>query len=296
MSKKSRDKNLVEKVGKLKDKQDKWMQERADSKTSASKKFVHSTLRCSDSTQSTSQQKAPQKQLSVSNKTEAVPWTTKNSNYKGFVVRNGSGTSRSRQESSRTPSSNKTSKTFTHSSLKENITSRPISARSSNFKHSKHKTVDTNENVANEDSDESLSASFTEHMSNLEFEVYDSKKYSKLNSEEDVNSRKTKYMINHFCPACKQIMLDEDRKPQMVFPCGHSFCKNCLKGKKKCLDCNTEIISYQTNESLLMVIQQFKQKIDREELELKEKQTRGFIDEYKNFNSRIGILKGNQYI
>lgn len=293
MSKKNRDKNLVEKVGKLKDKQDKWMQERADSKTLTSKKFVHSTLRSSDSSQLPHLQQTTQKQQDVSSKAEAVPWTTNNTNYKGFVVRNGSGTSRSRKESSRTPSSNKTPKTFTHSSLKENVTSRPMSARSANFKHSKHKTVDANENVADEDSDESLSTSFTEHMSNLEFDVYDSKKYSKPNSKEGANAKKTKYMVNHSCPACKQIMLAEDRKPQMVFPCGHSFCGNCLKGKKKCLDCNTEIISYQTNESLLMVIQQFKQKIDREELELKEKQTRGFIDEYKNLNSRISILKGN---
>ena len=293
MSKKNRDKNLVEKVGKLKDKQDKWMQERADSKTLTSKKFVHSTLRSSDSSKSTHlQQKTAQKQQDVRSKVEAVPWTTNNSNYKGFVVRNGSGTSKSRQESSRTPSS---SKIFTHSSLKENVTSRPISARSSNFKHSKYKAIDINENEADADSDESLSASFTKHMSNLEFDDYDSKKYSKEpNCVEEANTKKTKYMVNHFCPACKQIMLNEDdRKPQMVFPCGHSFCGNCLKGKKKCLDCNTEIISYQPNQSLLMVIQQFKQKIDREELELKEKQTRGFIDEYKNLNSRIGILKGN---
>ena len=155
MSKKNRDKNLVEKVGKLKDKQDKWMQERADSKTLTSKKFVHSTLRSSDSSKSTHlQQKTAQKQQDVQSKAEAVPWTTNNSNYKGFVVRNGSGTSKSRQESSRTPSS---SKTFTHSSLKENVTSRPISARSSNFKHSKYKAIDINENEADGDSDESLS-------------------------------------------------------------------------------------------------------------------------------------------
>ena len=66
MSKKNRDKNLVEKVGKLKDKQDKWMQERADSKTLTSKKFVHSTLRSSDSSKSTHlQQKTAQKQEDV---------------------------------------------------------------------------------------------------------------------------------------------------------------------------------------------------------------------------------------
>ena len=290
MSKKNRDKNLVEKVGKLRDKQDKWMQERAESKSSASKKIVHSTLRSNDS--STGSQFKKTSQQDVLKKPEAVVWTTNNSNYKGFVVRNGSGTSRSHQESSRTPSSKKNVKIFTHSSLKKDASSRPLSAQSSNFKHSKQGKVEDNIDIGN-DSDESLSASFTEHMSNLQFDVYNSKKYSKTYREETANTKKTKYMINHFCPACKQIMLNEDQKPQMVFPCGHSFCGKCLNGKSKCLDCCCNIISYQTNESLLMVIRQFKQNIDREELELKEKQTRGFIDEYKNLNSRIGILKGN---
>lgn len=264
MSKKNRDKNLVEKIGKLKDKQDKWMQERIDAKTSTSKKFVHSTLRSSDSSLAQSERTPQKRQQDVSKKTDTMPWTTNNSNYKGFVVRNGSGTSRSRPESSKDPSSKKTSKSFTHSSLKENVTSRPMSAQSSNFKHSKNKTNESNKNVGDEDSHESLSASFTDHMKNLEFDVYDSMKYSKPNPEEVANKKKTNYMKNHFCPICKQIMLNEGQKPQMVFPCGHSFCGNCLKGKKKCLDCNTEIISYQTNESLLIVIQQFKQKIDRE--------------------------------
>ena len=287
MSKKNKDRNLVEKVDKLKERQDRWMNERAESKQSASKKFVHSSLKSNDSTTTYHHQKKSSQQDAVK-KEEAVVWTTNSSSkYNGFVVRNGSGSSRNQPNSNRTPST-KSTKMFTHTSLKKEKSSRPVSAQSTNFKLSKQGVEDVGEN---DNSDESLSASFTEHMSNLKFKAYDEEKYSRADLKTE-NSTKTKYMLNHSCPGCKQVMIEIDRKPQMVFPCGHSFCAKCLNGKPRCLDCNCEIISYQTNESLLAVIQQFKQKQDREELEMKEKQARRFIDEYNNFNSRIGILKG----
>jgi len=101
-----------------------------------------------------------------------------------------------------------------------------------------------------------------------------------------------KYMDNHFCASCKQVMVTEDRKPVMVFPCGHSFCAKCLSGKCQCLQCGCDIISIQTNDSLFMIIQQFKRKTEKEELEMKEKQIRSYIDEYKNLNTRINIMRG----
>uniref|UniRef100_A0A7M5UQ52 Uncharacterized protein n=1 Tax=Clytia hemisphaerica TaxID=252671 RepID=A0A7M5UQ52_9CNID len=127
-SKRTKDQHLVEKVNKLKEKQNQWMKEREDNKNP--KKFVHSSLRSTSSSV-----KSKQSTQDAMKESDTMAWATSNSNYNGFVVRNGSGTSRSRPDSSRTPSNKKT-KTFTHSSLKKQTSSKPLSAKSSNFTHS----------------------------------------------------------------------------------------------------------------------------------------------------------------
>ena len=163
----------------------------------------------------------------------------------------------------------------------------------SNNKHPREEELeavpDEEQNLTLE-SDESLSTLFTEHMANLKLDQYDSTKYN--NNKSQNKNEGIKYMDNHFCASCKQVMVTEDRKPVMVFPCGHSFCAKCLTGKHTCLQCGCNIISIQTNDSLFMIIQQFKRKTEKEELETKEKQIRSYIDEYKNLNTRINIMRG----
>jgi len=289
MSQKVKDPHLASKVSKMKERQDNWMKER-DASNTPSKKFIHSSLRSSGTLGTKPKSRMVQQD---SKKTEAMVWTT-NSNYNGFVVRNGSGTSRSKKDSARTPSTTKT-KSYTHSSLKEPTPSRPTTAKSSNFIESKQKKLeyaqDEVENNINT-SDESLSTSFTEHMANLQLSnLYNSNKYDSTTSQDQKTSKRI-FLANHFCSLCKDVMLSVEKKPQIVFPCGHTFCARCLIRKRKCPECEIDIISTQTNEALYMVIQEFKKKTDIEELERKENQIRNYIDEYKNLQTRINIMKG----
>ena len=184
--------------------------------------------------------------------------------------------------------------------MKQPTSSRPTTAKSTNFiqsRQKKHDHVQDPEDRNVNASDESLSTSFTEHMANLQLDnlVYNSNKYDSGISQQKKTTNRI-FLANHFCSLCKDVMLGEEKKPQIVFPCGHTFCAKCLVRKRKCPECEIDIISIQANEALFMVIEEFKKKTDKEELERKENQIRNYIDEYKNLHTRINIMKGLYFI
>ena len=67
----------------------------------------------------------------------------------------------------------------------------------------------------------------------------------------------------HTCPICYDVMHGTGRTPQLLFPCGHTFCERCLKRhidrerKSTCPFCRATIESRATNVSLQQLIQSY---------------------------------------
>jgi len=57
--------------------------------------------------------------------------------------------------------------------------------------------------------------------------------------DEDEESFLDNEMENHKCGICFETMADSEHEPMIVVPCGHCFCKNCLKllSKQQCPTC-----------------------------------------------------------
>lgn len=305
---KGKNPDIEKKLSSLKEKQDKWMQERTSAKSTKAnpkKGPVHSSLKEYDTSTISVRQKPVEKEVK---KPDAIVWTTGNSNeYNGFVVRNGTGKSSSRQSSARTPSSKKT---YNHSSLRGQ-SSRATSATSERFlkRTNKGPDQDLSDKECEEGDDDSLSESFSRQFCNNKVD-YDFKNYNETTRQDNRNTpsgrakgEKIKqseankdFMENHYCSTCNYLMVDDKHVPKMVFPCGHTFCSDCITGKKSCLSCQCEIISTQENDSLYSIIRMFKRKLEKEDLEKKEKQLRKYFDEYNNLSTRIDLMKGISFI
>lgn len=70
-------------------------------------------------------------------------------------------------------------------------------------------------------------------------------------------------IASHTCPICYDLMMPPEQSPTMLFPCGHTFCAQCLKshvdkhGKKMCPYCRQDIAAQALNMSLQQIIQNF---------------------------------------
>ncbi|KAG1677365.1 hypothetical protein FOA52_010744 [Chlamydomonas sp. UWO 241] len=71
------------------------------------------------------------------------------------------------------------------------------------------------------------------------------------------------------CPVCYELMVPPERAPQLLFPCGHTFCATCIRehitthGKRTCPICRKHIDSHAPNFSLQQLILNFVNKRDR---------------------------------
>ena len=82
----------------------------------------------------------------------------------------------------------------------------------------------------------------------------------KLDSYLTENLRQT-----HTCPVCFEVMQPPHRSPQMLFPCGHTFCKACVAehrsragaAAKACPVCQSAIESVAENRALRELIETF---------------------------------------
>jgi len=71
------------------------------------------------------------------------------------------------------------------------------------------------------------------------------------------------------CPVCYELMVPPEHAPQLLFPCGHTFCAKCIHshyvthGKRTCPICRKKIDSKAPNYSLQQLILNFVQKRQR---------------------------------
>eukprot|EP00743_Colponemidia_sp_Colp-15_P007347 GILK01007932.1.p1 GENE.GILK01007932.1~~GILK01007932.1.p1 ORF type:complete len:342 (-),score=64.95 GILK01007932.1:55-1056(-) len=83
------------------------------------------------------------------------------------------------------------------------------------------------------------------------------------NLDAQVSKLLTNELESHTCPVCLEIMMPPDYSPIMLFPCGHTFCTNCVSGvqkkatKKQCPLCRTAITTSAPNVSLQQIIESF---------------------------------------
>ena len=79
----------------------------------------------------------------------------------------------------------------------------------------------------------------------------------RLKKRDNVERALSKELKNHSCPICYDTMIE----PQILFPCGHTFCSQCMvrhrktNGGGKCPYCRATITSVAPNHSLKQLIE-----------------------------------------
>eukprot|EP00965_Chrysotila_dentata_P189718 6173474-Pleurochrysis_carterae.AAC.1 len=72
-----------------------------------------------------------------------------------------------------------------------------------------------------------------------------------------------KHIANNTCPICYELMAGKFRQPMLLFPCGHTFCADCLSKHMQaqkaptCPFCREPIVSQAPNVSLQQMIDGF---------------------------------------
>jgi hypothetical protein len=112
------------------------------------------------------------------------------------------------------------------------------------------------------------------------------------------------------CSICFEIMLPKLHSPILLFPCGHTFCKQCVEtslktGNKKCPWCRATITSHAINLSLQTIIVAYAKQNNinvqeepevlsdnyDEQLEMYELRKRILMDEKGNNNDEIRAIQ-----
>lgn len=274
MSKGLKDKKITY----LKKSQAQWMQERNLSLTAAPKTRSQNITR--------SEEKP--------NKKQPMMWS--GSSNEEFVVRRPLSTSRgmpSNRSSISSIASTSHSKTSSLSKDKQVI--------KTPSKQNKQNTTHISDSDSEEDdelnSSLNLSNKIESFLSTLETSGNNSKSFNNSNTlyqtanEESINSESSEYLSNHYCVSCKNLMVGKHYYPQIVFPCGHSFCSSCLERCKKCLNCGVVISAIQANTALQTVIQHYIEQKQKKVEEKKNQELKKCLDEMENVETRIITMK-----
>lgn len=92
------------------------------------------------------------------------------------------------------------------------------------------------------------------------------------------------------CPICLESYNETNHQPNVLYPCGHTLCKECLKKltSKKCALCNTVFTDFVPNWQL---IQQFIQTRSADSVDQKTE----FLEKLKKMQLEIDVLKSQYY-
>ncbi len=76
-----------------------------------------------------------------------------------------------------------------------------------------------------------------------------------------MEARLAKEIESHTCPICYELMVPPAHSPTLLFPCGHTFCSECLEKHQhqhgRCPYCREKIKSSALNISLQQLIQNY---------------------------------------
>lgn len=78
-------------------------------------------------------------------------------------------------------------------------------------------------------------------------------------SQKNIEKAVASEMETNTCSICFELMLPKIHSPILLFPCGHTFCKECIEhnqrsGKRNCPWCREKIVSQAINLSLQNII------------------------------------------
>ena len=97
------------------------------------------------------------------------------------------------------------------------------------------------------------------------------------------------------CSICFELMLPKLHSPILLFPCGHTFCKECIEHNfktngKKCPWCREKVASHAVNLSLQNIIVAFAKENTVKQVEI-EKPSGEYESQLEMFELRCNILK-----
>lgn len=89
-----------------------------------------------------------------------------------------------------------------------------------------------------------------------------------------LTSQLTSQVASQKCGVCLDLMIPPKKCPILLFPCGHTFCKQCLTLHKEnnnfCPSCRTEFVSEAVNQSLKQVMEAYACTLDYSQQEAEE--------------------------
>jgi hypothetical protein len=96
------------------------------------------------------------------------------------------------------------------------------------------------------------------------------------------------------CSICFELMLPKVHSPMLLFPCGHTFCRQCMEtnlktGKKICPWCREKIVSQAVNLSLQNIIVAYA-KENNVKLPTEEKPQQSYDNQIEMYELRYNIL------
>lgn len=102
-------------------------------------------------------------------------------------------------------------------------------------------------------------------------------------------------METNTCSICYELMLPKAHSPILLFPCGHTFCKECIdhnikNGKKTCPWCREKIVSQAINLSLQNIIVAYA-KENNVKIPVEETVKESYDDQIGMYELRLNILQ-----
>ena len=133
--------------------------------------------------------------------------------------------------------------------------------------------VSDNKYTRNIGMDEDVLTKLTERIairlrSELRNEVEENAKYDE-GTKRDISNKMESFLQNelqqHTCPVCFEPMLPPNKPPMLLFPCGHTFCAECIEKQKRiakhsCPFCRAKIEKVAVNHSLKQLMETFLKK------------------------------------
>lgn len=114
-------------------------------------------------------------------------------------------------------------------------------------------------------------------------------------SQKNIEKAVASEMETNTCSICFELMLPKIHSPILLFPCGHTFCKECIEhnqraGKRTCPWCREKIVSQAINLSLQNIIVAYA-KENNLKVVVEEKPQESYESQIEMYELRCKILK-----
>ncbi|XP_060606472.1 uncharacterized protein LOC132758792 [Ruditapes philippinarum] len=114
--------------------------------------------------------------------------------------------------------------------------------------------------------------------------------------ETSVDKPAEQELSSHVCPTCEKLMMPPNASPMLLIPCGHTLCSTCSKKTKFCAICGCAVQSSTLNIMLQQIITNFHTKQTHRQTTRKSTVSssvhrKNYQEEYQNLMTRQEILR-----